>query len=53
MNVFVIIYMDLTTGRRAELPERFQTQVEAAARLAELTLTHPQHGYLLKLVPAA
>ena len=53
MNAFVIVHMDLSTGRRSELPERFLTQVEAAARIAELTLTDPRQVYLMKLVPAA
>ncbi len=53
MNAFVIVHMDLSTGRRFELPERFRTQVEAAVRIAELTLADPQQVYLMKLVPAA
>jgi len=53
MNAFVIVHLDLSTGRRSQLPERFLTQIEAAARIAELTLTHPQQAYLMKFVPAA
>jgi hypothetical protein len=53
MNAFVIVHLDLSTGRRSEFPERFRTQVEAAARIAELTLTHPQQVYVMKLIPAA
>jgi hypothetical protein len=53
MNAFVIVHLDLSTGRRTELPERFTTQIEAAVRIAELTLTQPKQVYLVKLVPAA
>ena len=53
MNAFVIVHLDLSTGQRSELPERFQTQIEAAAKIAELNLRHPEQVYLMKLVPAA
>lgn len=53
MNAFVIVHLDLSTGRRSELPERFTTQIEALARIAELTLTDPRQVYLTMLVPAA
>lgn len=53
MNAFVIVHLDLSTGRRTEFPERFATQIEAAARIAELTLTHPKQAYVVKVVPAA
>jgi hypothetical protein len=53
MNAFIIVHLDLSTGRRTKLPERFPTQIEAAVRIAELTLTHPKQVYLVQFVPAA
>lgn len=53
MNAFIVVHLDLSTGRQVELPKRFETQIEAAAHIVELRLRHPDRVYLVKLVPAA
>lgn len=53
MGVYAIVHLDMTTGRRTFLPERFPTPQEANERVLELSQASPGPSYLVQLVPAA
>lgn len=53
MGAYAIVYMDMNTGRRTVLPERFQNPIEAQDRVRELSQASSQPSYLVQFIPAS
>lgn len=53
MGAYAIVHMDLSTGRRTLMPERFPTPLEAQDRLQELSRSEGQGRYLIQFLPAS
>jgi hypothetical protein len=53
MAQYILQHLDLTTGRRTDMPWRFERQDEAMAKVMELSLAHPDQVYVVKVQPAA
>jgi len=53
MTRYALAFLDPSTGRLTELPWRFERREEATSKVAELTLTHPDRAYVVKILPAA
>ena len=53
MTRYALVFLDPATGRLTELPWRFERREEAASKVAELALAHPDRSYVVKILPAA
>lgn len=51
MGSYAIVHLDMSTGRRTLLPERYATPGEAHERIQELSEASPRPSYLVQLVP--
>lgn len=49
-TLYSLEHLDLTTGKRVELPWWFPTRQEAQGKLEELTQADPGKVYIIKLV---
>ncbi len=53
MASYILQHLDLATGRRTDMPWRFDRREEAMAKVVELSKADPAQVYVVKVLPAA
>ncbi|HEX9083005.1 MAG TPA: hypothetical protein VF768_12045 [Holophagaceae bacterium] len=53
MAVYILQHLNLTTGKRTDMPWRFEQREEAMAKVLELSMAAPDEVYVVKVLPAA
>ena len=53
MALYILQHLDLATGKRTDMPWRFEQREAAMAKVVELSRTDPDQVYVVKVLPAA